>query len=182
MDRIKPIMNDVTREVLEVVAAVATGLVGVVLAFWIFRPRIALGKSVTKTSRPRGDVYNVWYNNKGWTQILDIQVEVWLRSKTADNPVRYTFLPIPVDDPRIPMLARRNRNGQVPLLLLDRVDWTRYGLEEGKQPSSDLQEILTRFNAKLYLAISATSSIGQIRRVIRRDYGPEKIMARRQSH
>lgn len=161
-----------------VVVDLALSLVGTVLGILVvyatFTPVVRFESRVRGVKTPEGATqYNIVYWRGRFLALQDVRVRAWLSVPAPPGGTHRNLVDVPVDDDAIPRISGRGK--QLPLLLLERVDWAL--LAQSRRPSAphDLRQTMSELNAELYVYVAATATIGGVSRSFYKVYRPNEI-------
>lgn len=162
----------------DVVVNLALSLVGTVLGILVvyatFTPMVRFESRVRSVKTPEGGTqYNIVYWRGRFLALQDVRVRAWLSVPALPGGTHRNLIDVPVDDDTIPRISGRGK--QLPLLLLQRVDWTL--LAQSRRPSEphDLRQTMSELNADLHVYVAATAAIGGVSRSFYKVYRPDEI-------
>lgn len=137
-----------------VVGIIAT-FFAILLVYALARPRLGFDTSMQVTRRAMGDRYGVQVRNSGRIPILTMRAEAFLILDAG----RGATVPIPLSREIWSNVRRADSWRASPRLLIDEINWSRH-LPHLPHPSSTrLEEAMSELGAKLYVRVTASSSI-----------------------
>lgn len=130
----------------------------ILLVYALARPRLQFDTNMQVTRLAKGDRYGVRVRNSGRIPILTMRAEAFLILNVL-NASRSTAVPIPLSRDTWSNVRRADSWRASPRLLIDEINWSRH-LPHSQYPStSRLEEVMSELGAKLYVRVTASSSI-----------------------
>ncbi|MBF4570776.1 hypothetical protein ITJ57_18565 [Plantibacter sp. VKM Ac-2880] len=149
-------------------------VLGILVVYATFTPMVRFESRVRCVKTPQGEAqYNVVYWRSRFLALQDVRVRALLSVPPLSGSTHRNLIDVPVDDDAIPRISGRGK--QLPLLLLERVDWS--PLDQTRRPSAsdDLRLTMSELQADLHVFVTATATIGGVSRSFYKVYRPHEI-------
>lgn len=140
----------------------------VLLVYAIARPRFAFDPNMRVTRRATGDRYGVRIRNSGVIPILTLRAEAFLILRGG----RGTSVPIPLSRDTWTNIRRAQSWRPAPRLLMEEINWKRHLPHRSAPRGSRLEDVMIELDAKLFVRVTAVSSIFSVAVVRHHAYGP----------
>lgn len=143
----------------DAIVGLVTTIVGVLLTFWAFAPKIRFDDNVRSVRRGERIFYRVRLRNAARLPLYNVEVTAYFLVR---GPARSTSVPVPLSTGHHQVLRRQRRGSwQTPRLLLDEVNWARHlpATQRALEDPTDLRAVLEAYEARLIVEVSGSSAI-----------------------